>query len=139
MARTFLILSFMLTLLGSCCKIQTNFIAIQQVKFTNFTLSEIDTFYALPYFADSTLLWSSYSGYRETSSSLTTTLQQNKLIYTSPIEIVLKDTSKRFIIQATKSISKKENGKRCSPVSLFIAEFEVNGSKQTGDTIEIKK
>lgn len=138
MTRTIPIFCIAAFLFGSCCKIQTNFIGIDQVKFINFSISEIDTFYTLPYFADSSLSWSSYPEYRETSSSLSTTLQKNKLIYTRPIEIVLKDTNKRFIIQATKSISKKDNGKRCSPVSLLITEFEVNGHKQEGDTIRIE-
>lgn len=130
---------FLILFFNSCCKIQTNFIEINQVYFVNFSISEIDTFYALPYRVDSTIPWMAYQDYRETTQSQRASLNTIKLRYTMPIEIVLKDTSKRYIISSTKSVSKKENNTRCAPVSIHITEFEVNGLVQQGDTIEIRQ
>jgi hypothetical protein len=129
-----IILSIIVT---SCCKVQTNFIGIKYVKFSNFQLSDVDTFFALPHYADSILPWNAYQQYQETTSSLEVILKTNKLTHFQPIEIVLKDTSKRFVIVSTKSLNVAETKKRCSPVNVFILEFSVNGAKQTGDTIFI--
>lgn len=123
------------TIVTSCCKVQSNFIGIKNIKFSNFQLSEVDTFFALPHYSDSVLPWSAYEQYRETTSSLEALMKTNELTHFQPIEIVLKDTSKRFVIVSTKSLNVSETKKRCSPVNVYILEFSVNGTKQTGDTI----
>jgi hypothetical protein len=139
MKHFFYLILVLSSILTSCCKVQSNFIGIKNIKFSNFQLSEVDTFYALPHYADSVLPWSAYGQYRETTSSLDTLLMTNELTHFQPIEIVLKDTSKRFVIVSTKSLNVAETKKRCSPVNIFILEFSVNGAMQTGDTIIIAK
>lgn len=124
---------------SSCCKIQTNFVPIKELSFEAFTLSEVDTFYVLPYKIDKPLHWNEYAGYRQTTERMTTTLKGLQLKHSLPIEIVLKDTSKRFIVQDTKSASLREGKGRCAPMTIRIEAFEVNGVKQMGDTIRIKK
>jgi hypothetical protein len=139
MKHYFYLIIMLSIIVASCCKVQSNFLGIKSIKFSNFQLSEVDTFYALPHYADSVLPWSAYGQYKETTSSLDTMLMTNELTHFQPIEIVLKDTSKRFVIVSTKSLNVSETKKRCSPVNVSILEFSVNGTKQTGDTIIIAK
>jgi len=139
MKQYFYLIIIISSIVTGCCKIQSNFIGIKNIKFSNFQLSEVDTFYALPHYADSVLPWSAYGQYKETNASLNTLLMTNELTHFQPIEIVLKDTSKRFVVTSTKSLNVPESKKLCSPVNVYILEFTVNSTKQTGDTILISK
>ena len=123
--------------ISSCCKVESNFIAISRVYFKSFILSEVDTFYALPHIVDSVLPWSEYTQYQETAQDLHILLTTNELRPFNSIEIVLKDTSKRYVVSVVKTQVQVLGPGRCSPADISIVQFTVNDSIQTGDTIII--
>jgi hypothetical protein len=56
---------FMFILFSSCCKKAFTLEQIRKVRFVNFSINEIDTFYVLPIFKDSLLSFSDYEKYKE--------------------------------------------------------------------------
>jgi hypothetical protein len=128
-----------LVFISSCCKVEVNMREIRNVQFSNFLISEIDTFYSLPVYNDSILPFSAYSQYLETTQSLNCQLQKNLLGPFSNLEIVLKDTSKRYRISDIIIKSERLGNKRCSPEEISIDSFKVNGVYQNEQAIKIVK
>jgi|688.fasta_scaffold43665_7 hypothetical protein len=123
---------------ASCCKLKIIEEQIKSIEFKNFALAEVDTFYALPVFADSVIPWIDYKTYRETTTSLNATMWNSALAPNGRLEIVLKDTNVRYLINNVKTFS-LSGPRRCDPLNIKIESFDVNGFKQTGKTILIQK
>lgn len=130
---------FALLIISSCCKIQIENETIKKISFVNFSINEVDIFYVLPVFKDSIINFSDYTTYQETTTSLETNLTKNSLEPYSSIEIVLKDTSKRYKIDAVYSHTEDLGKGRCAGHITKIDGYSINGIKKYLNYIEIVK
>jgi hypothetical protein len=126
-------------MISSCCKVKIEFESIKKISFVNFSISEVDTFYVLPIIKDSVINFSDYYLFQETTTNLSTTLIKNSLKPFSQIEIVLKDTSKRFIIDSIFSHTEKLGEGRCAGSITKIDGYKINGIVKPLNYIEVVK
>jgi hypothetical protein len=126
-------------IVASCCKVKIEFESIKKISFVNCFISEVDTFYVLPIIKDSVINFSEYYLFRETTTNLSTTLIKNSLKPFSQIEIVLKDTSKRYLIDSVVSHTEKLGTGRCAGSITKIDGYKINGIFKPLNYIEVVK
>ena len=126
-------------MISSCCKVKIEFESIKKISFVNFSISEVDTFYVLPFMKDSVINFSDYYLFQEITANLSTTLTKRSVGPFSQIEIVLKDTSKRFIIDSIFSHPEKLGEGRCAGSITKIDGYKINGILKPLNYIEVVK
>jgi hypothetical protein len=130
---------FAVIIISSCCKVKIEFESINKISFVNFSISEVETFYVLPIIKDSVINFSDYYLFQETTANLSTTLTKRSLGPFSQIEIVLKDTSKRFLIDSIISHTEKLGKGRCAGSITKIDGYRINGIIKPLNYIEVVK
>lgn len=126
-------------LLHSCCKKQLSMQSMVDVTFINFSLSEVDTFYAFPSLVKPPYTDSILSMQRETPDALSYRLKSTSLSPSSAITLLLKDTSIRYEIQVTHSHQESIGKGRCAGSNRIIDSISVNGVIYDGSMIRIVK
>lgn len=125
--------------LHSCCKKNLSEQNIRDVVFINFSLNEVDTFYAIPSFEKPPYTDSMLNKYRETPNALSHRLKNNSLLPSLAMIILLKDTSFKYEIQVTHSHAESIGRGRCAGSNRVIDSFSVNGINMIGTQIPIQK
>jgi hypothetical protein len=126
-------------IISSCCKAKIEFESIKKISFVNFSISEVDTFYVLPIVKDSVINFSDYYLFQEITANLSTTLTKMSLDPFSQIEIVLKDTSKRYLTDRVVSHTEKLGTGRCAGSITKIDGYKINGIFKPLNYIEVVK
>jgi len=126
-------------IISSCCKVKIEFESIKKISFVNFSISEVDTFYILPIIKDSVINFSDYYLFQEITANLSTTLTKRSVGPFSQIEIVLKDTSKRYLIDSVISHTEKLGKGRCAGSITKIDGYRINGIIKPLNYIEVVK
>ena len=130
---------FAVIIISSCYKAKIEFESIKKISFVNFSISEVDTFYVLPIIKDSIINFSEYYLFQEITANLSTTLTKRSLDPFSQIEIVLKDTSKRFLIDRIFTHTEKLGKGRCAGSITKIDGYRINGIIKPLNYIEVVK
>lgn len=130
---------FTVLIISSCCKIKVENESIKKISFVNFSIQEVDTFYVLPVYKDSSINFADYNLFRETTSGLETNLTKNSLEPFSPLEIVLKDTTKRYLVDNIIYHTEDLGKGRCAGSITKIDGYSINGIKKNLNYIEVIK
>ncbi len=141
MKKTSIILIFATAIIFSgCCKALILQESINKVKFEGYTLSEVDSIYVLPYNPLQPVNPKDYSANLETTQSLETKLKRSLTAFSS-IQIILKDTSKKYIVQVTKQHTEQINNgnKSCRGSNTLIDSFTINNQVFWEKIIVLKK
>ena len=130
---------FLLLTLGSCCKVQMIFESVNAVQFVNYTIPEIDTFYAIPDWYKAPYTDSVLDACKETTLSLNATSSKTSLSTNASLTILLKDKIKQYQVEVGHSHNEKMGSGRCAGSNTVIDSISVNGINKSGKIIEILK